>query len=178
MVRLTGVFPGADDIKLSVSIKNSKAVLRRLAVELTPVLYDYFWEEKRACDFGARNLKNNKDWKLIELTKKFWNFAFTPKWYPYKFLACRNFNLLSASTFRPFEQYKTLKFHSNLSLTLKVLYLKVIYYLLLSTRNFGAVAQLCPNSNWAKFQLKSRQKFWKWLSTADIWEIRFLLQFW
>ena len=60
MARVTEVFPGADGVIRSTSIKTADEVLRRPAVKLAPVFYECFRDENRAGDVGARHSENTK----------------------------------------------------------------------------------------------------------------------
>ena len=60
IVRVMEVFPGADGVIRSASIKTAYGVLRRPAVKLAPVFYECFRDENRCRNIGARDSKNYK----------------------------------------------------------------------------------------------------------------------
>ena len=79
---------------------------------------------------GAKNRENNKTWMHRELYKIVWDSLIDPWWSPNVCFACGNFIMLSPSTFHPFKQQKTLKFHPDPALSfLEVPFLKVKRYL-------------------------------------------------
>ena len=57
---MTEVFSRADHVIRSASIKTADGDLRRPALKLAPVSYEYFGEENKAGDVGSRGSKNIK----------------------------------------------------------------------------------------------------------------------
>ena len=60
MARMTEVFPGADVVIRSASLKTSDGVTRISAEKLAPVFYEGFREENRAGVVGARDSENTE----------------------------------------------------------------------------------------------------------------------
>ena len=56
--RVAEVFPGADTVVRSASIKTADRVLRSPAVKMVPVFYECFQKERRADDVGAKRIVN------------------------------------------------------------------------------------------------------------------------
>ena len=54
------MFPGADGIIRSASIKTVDGVFQRPAVKLAPVIFECFRDENRAADVGARYSKKSE----------------------------------------------------------------------------------------------------------------------
>ena len=55
MARVTEVFPGADGVIRSATIRTADGVFQRPAVKLAPVFFECFRDESRAGDSGARD---------------------------------------------------------------------------------------------------------------------------
>ena len=76
MARVIEVFPGADGVIRSPSIKTADGVIRSPAVKLAPVLYECFPDENGAGDVGAKDSKNSHIFRRQRLEKLsyLWNF--------------------------------------------------------------------------------------------------------